>query len=73
MPFSDEEPAARSEQIGDQRSPSSDIGQPAQRADTGVHEVEVRRAEYVHGVIELCLDELDVGVDGLSQCAGLGQ
>lgn len=39
--------------------PSVDIGQPAERSETGVHDVEATGAERVDRAVQLALDVLD--------------
>jgi hypothetical protein len=59
----DEEPSARSQQVGDRLRPPADIRQPAQGADTGVHKVEPARTERRDGVVHLGLDEIHLRSD----------
>ena len=69
----DEQPAAGGQQLGDQRTPARDVGQPADRADPGVHQVEPAGAQHVHRVVQVGLDEVDVRVGALGQRARFGQ
>ena len=56
MGVADVEPAAGPEQPGDHPRPARDVGQPVERAHTGVHEVELGAEHVGHGV-ELRLHE----------------
>ena len=61
MRVPDEQPAARAQQRRDHAGPPVDVGQPAQRTDAGVDEVERRRIEHRGGVVHVGLDESDHG------------
>ena len=60
MCLAQEQPAARAKECGDDTGPAADVGQPAQRPDTGEHKVEPARRQQVEGAVDLGLHELDV-------------
>jgi hypothetical protein len=55
-----EQPPARSEQARHDTGPAPDVGQPADRADAGVDDVETRLAKDLDGGVHVALHELDV-------------
>src|SRR5215470_8716075 len=59
--LADEQPPAHAQQGGDHTRPAGDVGQPAQRADPRVHQVERLPAQDRDRVVHLGLDEPDVG------------
>ncbi len=58
MALTDEEASAGAEQVGDDLTPAVDVGQPAERADPGVDEVEPASLERLGRRVELGDDEL---------------
>ncbi len=61
MALAHEQPPAGPQQARHHPGPAGDVGQPAQRADPRVHEVEGLRAQDGDRVIHLGFDETDVG------------
>ena len=51
-------PPGRS-RLGDDLGPAADVGQPAERADAGVDEIEALAAERIGRAVEIGLDEVD--------------
>ena len=51
--------------------PAADVGQPAERPDARVDEVEALRPERLGRAVEIGLDELDLEADGRGQAAAL--
>ena len=58
MALADEQPAARPQQRGNDLPPAANIGEPADRVDARVHEVEPLPAEHICRRAELGDDEL---------------
>ncbi|MND88328.1 hypothetical protein D3C80_803510 [compost metagenome] len=73
MPVAQEQPPARFQQCCDGACPWLDAGQPAERANTGVDQVERTRRQYLVGGIDVRLDILDGQRASLGQCPCLGQ
>jgi hypothetical protein len=69
MSLADEKAAAGNEQVGDDLRPAADRRQPAERADAREHQVERAGAEHGDRVVELSLDELDVGAGAARELA----
>jgi hypothetical protein len=55
-----EQPSARAQQAINDLGPATDVGEPAQRPDPGVRQVELAGREHVERAIEVGFDELDV-------------
>ena len=53
MPLADEQPSARPQQVTDHRSPAPYGGQPAQRADPGINQIELAGAESRDGTVDV--------------------
>jgi hypothetical protein len=68
-----EKPTAGPQQPGHGPGPPADVGQPAQRADAGEHQVEHAGPQRVDGVVDVGADEVDVGTRAGGQTPGLGQ
>jgi hypothetical protein len=73
VPLADEQAPAGLQQRGHGPGPAPDVGEPAQRADAGVHQVEPRAAEGVGGGVHVRLDVLDRGAGLVRQQPGLFQ
>jgi hypothetical protein len=57
--FPDEQPPARTQERAHHAGPTPHIGQPTQRSDAGVDEIEAFAAEHLDGAVQVGLDELD--------------
>ena len=62
-----EQPPAGPQQVSDHLGPAADVRQPAQRADTGEHQVKSPAPEHLGGRIDLSLHEPGIGADPLGQ------
>ena len=71
VPLADVEPAAGSQQRGDDPGPAPHVGQPAEGADARVDEIERPLVENVERVVRLGLDERRVDVRGDRELPGL--
>ena len=72
MALAYEQPTAGSQQPGHHAGPLPHVGKPAQRADTGVHEIEVRRGQDVERVVDVRLHVLDGRARQFRQSPRLG-
>ena len=70
MAFPDEQPPTRPEQGRHDGRPPADVGEPVQRPDPGVDEVEALAAEHVRRGVDVGQDELDVGTGAGGEVAG---
>jgi len=69
--LADEQPPARAQQAGDDPAPAADVGQPAQRAHAGEHQVEPLGAQHVDRRVHLRLHEVDVVAGTGDEAVGL--
>ena len=68
-----EQPSAGPQQPGHDVSPPPHVGQPAQCADPGEHQVEGRRLQRLGRRVHVGLHEVDVRTAVLGESASLGQ
>ena len=73
MPVAHEQPATGPQQVGDGLRPAADVGDPAQRTDPGVDEVEALPAERLDGAVHVRLDVVDVEADPIGDPARVPQ
>ena len=67
MVFPHEQPPARPQQTCDNIGPAADTGYPAQRPNTGEGKIKTISAECLHPVIDIGLNESDIGPRAPSQ------
>ena len=67
MALADEQASAGPQEVGDDLTPTVDVGQPAERADARVDEVEATAPERLGRLVELGDDELRVDPGSLGQ------
>src|SRR5215204_4211320 len=73
MTLTHEQPTTRSEESGHNFRPPTDARQPADRADAGVDEVEAVRTEQRDRVVDVAMDEGDLGPGTRRERSSLAQ